>query len=792
MKVKHWFSFFVVLSSILLLTACGSNSGSGGDQSAAPAEDDLGSDTETGISYVGAATCIGCHEDFSWSSEEVADYLAGAHVIHSDHITQADAADGCLDCHDPIGDGPGLESMIDAANVPADGLAAVGCEACHGAGGDHYGVGPIPMAEPGIAECAACHDELPESHLTYHPEANNIGTNYVASRHYTASVRNEAVCSRCHTDLGGRLYKDVTTNAQLEASVFAVESDEPIQCRTCHNPHNAGGLLFEEVEDHGHVVASGEYATCTSCHMAADAVVATTGVDADGDGELDTDWNTTETMYHETAYYRLITDTHYDDPATTDIIEGYVVKTLDDRACRDCHDVHAVEEIRADDDSSSFSNTINDQWAKSGHAGTIGTIKLEVAEFYDETLDLNRTIEQTIAIKEAGVTETEAAAWVHYDWDAEDRQSCQECHTATGAKNYLTDPSTYDAANNDFSHLDGWEAGVSSSAQNELLYCWGCHSDNQGHLRNPGAISRPYTVDDATVVLPDLGNSNVCVNCHGARGNMDSYEIGGAALTGVPSTDISGYAPGFGANTANVTEAHYLTASATIFQSLTRIGYEYPVSLVDGEGNPVDPYADPSYFAHGSIALNADDPETGSGPCAACHMDTDEGHTFEVVEKDDLGVITGLKSTVCVDCHSGAHGAALVAEDTVIDGVTHTAADAAAFLEEEAEGYHEALALLEAELLDKGLTFSASYPYFSGATWHDEGTFGAAHNYNYLHHEPGAYAHNRYYAKRLIFDSIDWLQNGSLTGSITIDEVAYAAGAEWFGADADTNIATRP
>ena len=782
MKVKQWLSFFVVLGSIVLLAACGSNSGSGGDQSAGTSDGDLGSDPTTGTSYVGAATCIGCHEDFSWSADDVADYLAGKHVNNYaghygyDYMVE----NGCDSCHDPIGDSPDMMALLDNPD-----LVTVGCENCHGAGGEHYGVGPIPIAEPGITECAQCHDELPESHLEHHPEANFIATNYVASKHYTASVRNEAVCSRCHTDLGGRLYKDVTTNAQLEATVFPVDSDEAIQCRTCHNPHNAGGLLFEDVEDHGHVVASGEYATCTSCHMPADAVVATTGADADGDGDLDTDWTTTETMYHETAYYRIITDTHYDDPATTDVIEGYVVKNLDERACRDCHDVHAVEEIRADDDSSSFSNTINDQWAKSGHAGTIGSIKLETAEYYDDTLDKDRTIEQTIAIKEAGVTETEGAAWVHYDWDSDSRQGCQMCHTATGAKNYLTDPSSYDAANNDFSHLDGWEAGVSSSDQNELLYCWGCHSNNQGELRNPGAITRPYTVDGVAVVIPDIGNSNVCVNCHGAQGNMDSYELGetDTPLTGNPATDMSGYLPGFVGNTANVTEAHYLTAAATIYQSLTRVGYEYPVVVLDGDGLPVDPYADKSYFHHDEIGLDGVDPETGAGPCAGCHMESDEGHTFNVVEKDDLGVITRIMSTTCVECHED-----FVTEDTT----EYTAAAAAAELQEEAEGYHEALELLEAELADDGLVFTGSYPYFSGASWVDEGTFGAGHNFNYLHHEPGAYAHNRYYAKRLIFDSIDWLDNKSLDGEITIDETVNPHAAAWFRADETSNIATRP
>jgi len=289
--------FYLLLLAALIplaLTGCG-GSGSGGDQTAGPDPD---VDVDSGIAYVTAAKCIECHDDFSWSKEIVEDYLAGKHVIHSDHIDASaeHAEDGCLDCHDPLGDGAGLEALIDPTDVPEGGLAAVGCENCHGPGGDHFGVGPIPMAEPGIDECGKCHDTLPSSHLPHHPEADNITTNFLESRHYTASVRNEAVCAKCHTDEGGRLYKDVSTKTQLEATVFPVASDEPVQCRTCHNPHNAGGLLMEEVEDHGHVVTSAEYATCVTCHM------------SDQDSPDDPEW-----MYHEDRYYRIITDTHYAD-----------------------------------------------------------------------------------------------------------------------------------------------------------------------------------------------------------------------------------------------------------------------------------------------------------------------------------------------------------------------------------------------------------------------------------------------------------------------------------------------
>jgi len=87
---------------------------------------------------------------------------------------------------------------------------------------------------------------------------------------------------------------------------------------------------------------------------------------------------------------------------------------------------------------------------------------------------------------------------------------------------------------------------------------------------------------------------------------------------------------------------------------------------------------------------------------------------------------------------------------------------------------------------------SCSYPYFSADSWINEGNFGAAHNYNYLHHEPGAYAHNRFYAKRLIFDSIDWVDNYVLDGSITIDKATYPEAAHWLDSDATTGVTNRP
>jgi hypothetical protein len=73
------------------------------------------------------------------------------------------------------------------------------------------------------------------------------------------------------------------------------------------------------------------------------------------------------------------------------------------------------------------------------------------------------------------------------------------------------------------------------------------------------------------------------------------------------------------------------------------------------------------------------------------------------------------------------------------------------------------------------------------------------YNHSYLHYEPGGYAHNRFYAKRLIFDSIDWLSNptdggpdaaGSRTldGAIFLDPVTYEAAIIWLDGDPATGI----
>jgi hypothetical protein len=207
-------------------------------------------------------------------------------------------------------------------------------------------------------------------------------------------------------------------------------------------------------------------------------------------------------------------------------------------------------------------------------------------------------------------------------------------------------------------------------------------------------------------------------------------------------------------------------------------------------------------------------------------MKSASSHSLSVVSKDATTgeMMTITTQATCDGCHS------VIVMNAIV-------------LQQAATGYEQALEVLSDALAAKGYIWTPNYPYFKfdyngdevldvadnlytftdpitevvsyhdvvpeGATvaqgWKDvnadniidsndsvsvnplwplQGDLGAAHNYNYLHREAGAYAHNSKYAKRLIFDSIDWLDNMPMDGTISIDANTYPDAAIWFGATA--------
>jgi len=680
--------------------------------------------------------------------------------------------DCTTECHDQLGDGELLEDFWTETGVDSLGRVnrpVIACESCHGAGGNHFGIGELEFPRPGPDRCGQCHD-ADFYHNFYHPEADNILEDYLASPHADSindhnyedgsetDVR--ARCSKCHTDEGARLYKDVSGGhdelvEQLPLTLPPVADATVVQCRTCHNPHDPHEMLLGDLLDgDDNVVQSAEYRTCSNCHQnngsfgLADAYHGEINGHSWSGGSPDFEVGVPPFHPDEIIY-----DTHFDNPATRSAIEGHNLGPItgagdfglaSERLCRDCHNVHAAD------------NTINNEWANSAHAGHLMRFK-EEADASDPQNILDAAVQDT----EEGLS-----ALAHYDWDdtfgngpaGGARGACQRCHSATGLKNYLNalasqndeNPDNdveYDPVNNNYSHLDGWtwdpatNENATSSGQNELIYCWGCHDNNSGELRDPGPITADYAAAPHT--YPDLRGSNVCMACQTGR------EAGDTIKNSEDDFSDKGFV-----------NSHYLSAGGTLF---TITGYEF-----DGRD-----YTNSIFFVHDRIGL-INPVETGdNGPCVGCHMKTDESHLFLPVRKDATGEVIELTSfaETCSDCHAGPQ--------ELVDLVN-----------ELEEGFEAALEALRVELADNGYIFLGHYPYFSNTDWISasdptgKNNMGAAFNFNLLVHDPGAFVHNLQYTRKLIYDSIDFLDDGLFNSSV---EVTLGPGAAY-----DFLAGTRP
>ncbi len=127
---------------LLVISGCGSSGNKEGDTAA--------------TSTVSAAACVTCH---SQSVETLTGYAIVTNYRNSVHN-----------------------------------LNSTGCQDCHGAGGQHNGVGPIPYPRPNNQQCQGCHD------------TDKLVTNYASSKHLGAATEDgEKRCNRCHTHKGAVL-----------------------------------------------------------------------------------------------------------------------------------------------------------------------------------------------------------------------------------------------------------------------------------------------------------------------------------------------------------------------------------------------------------------------------------------------------------------------------------------------------------------------------------------------------------------------------------------------------------
>ena len=774
--------------SLLLISGCGSSNRDG---------------DATTVSYVSNTACVTCHsasiEPLSGDSI-VANYTASVHNLHS-----------------------------------------IGCQDCHGAGGSHNGVGPIPYPRPNYVQCADCHNNgvaISAAGVTSNISTVFLATNYQLvtaysnSKHFGVQLEADAPCNRCHTHQGAVLSVvshftgDGTVMAAGVGEPGAITAAEPIKCDTCHvthdsktlrvdatwNPSTKVGFIASILADPLH----NQFRLCTQCHGYTNPAGYLMGSGTPLSG-------TALVGHHEDAWYRIIGSTHYDNPATGvgTTIEGYVIRTNKETACFDCHGHDAKTNtgnlIRNDAGqyvlNTALQSTIYTDWAKSAHAGQLLLQKYAAQDAYPKMGDgsYDRSTGMTDAVMAAGVTEATGVAWVHYNWDDtvnsnpnNSRGACQRCHTATGASNYLNSPSTYDFTNNDFSHLSGWVKASGGGAtvpspQNELLYCWGCHINAaRGLLRAPGAITANYNYGGTLAQFPEVGASNICVACHsgmGASGESisDTTVLTDAQITGGTQVPITG---------------HYMAVAGLMYVKNGFTAFVDPTTVV----NPAEPtpskrytYGD-SYIMYygsgttpagnissthrklGTTLINGDSHNSAffvpgnldsNGPCVTCHMQGAGQATRRT--SHTLEINANTFNEVCINCHA-TEGTTTLTGDNFIS----------AFVDPQGEVFQDALTLATTLLkTNYKITYNNTiYPYFFddnlGApgfatqvkNWTRTGVLvtalsaaearklmGACLNIQILDREPAAFAHARTYSRRLVYDTIDFLDDKTINMS---------------------------
>ena len=187
---------------------------------------------------------------------------------------------------------------------------------------------------------------------------------------------------------------------------------------------------------------------------------------------------------------------------------------------------------------------------------------------------------------------------------------------------------------------------------------------------------------------------------------------------------------------------------------------KFGTPLINGDGH------NPTVFVSGFMDKN--------GPCVTCHMNA-SGTTVRPGNGHSLQIDGNTFKQVCINCHPSENTVTLTADNF-----------RAKFLEPQKEAFEGGLELLEHEIAKYGVSFDeATNPYFFDENlpllngkkqpvrdWTRGGTvdgrkfMGACFNFQVLTREPAAFAHARSYSRRLIYDSIDYLDDLAMNLSV--------------------------
>lgn len=260
-------------------------------------------------SYVGASTCISCHNG-SVMPDNISEWQQTGHAtkLATTYASYSQNSDYCIACHttgyDESDKAGGFDDLAKQAgwdpkkssltgwlldnkwtidqitNSVMGKLANVQCEACHGPGQVHQGivnsVENASLYNPGV--CSQCHPQELQWRNSGHA---NTGYKNMHTAEGTS-------CVPCHTGQGfvqvtvrgqSPVFPNMATSDQ-PANLAEASLQQPIACATCHDPHvasepfqGASGMASKQLRMSGKVtmpnrvtVDAKESALCVSCH----------------------------------------------------------------------------------------------------------------------------------------------------------------------------------------------------------------------------------------------------------------------------------------------------------------------------------------------------------------------------------------------------------------------------------------------------------------------------------------------------------------------------------------------
>lgn len=761
----------LLLAAFLALAGCGNSN----EKSMKPA-------TAPGAgTVVGMSACVSCHR------EVAAGWLAGKHGnLNSGDLNSIGApastevtAGACTACHDPLGDSQRLTPGL-TGNVARP---VVGCESCHGGGSLHIQNGG-PLGATALAAgvvgttavsaqfntCTFCHELL-----------DSAGTGTAAPAHGLASAVSPTGTQYAVTDT--HFAQARATSGLFAVSGYAMDFASETVCSDCHNPHDLSVDIAAEWAQSGHAdrYRSGQdplgyfnaawgrsdwnaasNTRCQRCHT-------TTGFRRYADALRAGDQATVEGMSKgDIAFASLPTTTPY----KPEMLHCNACHRDNKGGLRDPGAVTAQYDVVMSYPSSTFASA------------TYAEVHFTYPDAADSNICLTCHVgrESGDSVKQLNLQ----TGLPSVDFNALSFQSSHyltaggTVFTATGyefAGRSYDNPASY--LHNQIGMNDFRSTGTSGP-------CVGCHmsrpNKNGDHLFLP--VSRFNRVRNNTGTVT-VANGSATVTGSGTSWTTAGVDTAADRFLG---PDGRAYRIGAVVSDTQLTLSTAYTGTGT---SQAGANKNYVIAR---EGLRITGIASELCFnCHaGTTAALADQLNEGrelfeQGLRALEHALDKKGFCFfdsnVQLPRYSAGTVTATQgSAVVTGIGTAFNGAGISAGNDAtstdkfriydgdeydilsVDGDTQITLKSP-FLGASVAAPGAPYMILRSGSSNRVSDWTGADNDATGAT-SGKNTMGAAFNLNLLEHDPGAYVHNRTYVKRLIYDSLDWTDDGLMNYSV--------------------------